>query len=113
MVPKAWKILDFKVLSVGHAINVIIGCEEGVFGITNVYTPSNSSLDRALLWDNIKDNITEDKWIVCRDFNMIINKDDKYPAPDGHLLSFWEEEAWEDLCSTHGLREHVSSNSFT
>ena len=29
------------------------------------------------------------------------------------LLSFWEEEAWEDLCSTHGLREPVSSNSFT
>ena len=113
LLPKSWHILEEKVLVPAHVVRVIVACEDGVFGITNIYAPSNNTLQRVAIWDMIKEDIKLEKWMLLGDFNMVCRREDKFPPCENAPLTRGEEEAWEELCVMHGLCEPVSTNSFT
>lgn len=52
--PKEWYMFSMQVLVATHAIRIIVGCEDGMFDITNIYGPSNCALARVALWEAIK-----------------------------------------------------------
>lgn len=75
-----------EVLNQAHTVRVLVGCEEVVFGITNVYTPCSSPINRTKLQVVIKNEISRDIWLENGDFNIVCHGQDKFPTVEGSAL---------------------------
>lgn len=86
------------IISHGRAAWAQLQHENSLISVAVIYTPSDSSRARALLWHKLKGELPNGDWVIVGDFNLTESPlDSSGPSP---LLSGCQLEAWW-LLKTH------------
>jgi exonuclease III len=103
-------VMDYTTIGSNKAqVITLKGLPCGELGIINIYAPNNY-VDKNILWELLLEKIPRNySWIVCGDFNMVEDKEDKSSMCE-KLIPYKERLLWDALKLASEIHEPTGSN---